>query len=107
MTAELANALKAQCSEQRERCLYSATTLLIWLRMLRKVRIAFVVLPIIFGDRFVSRIEPPRITSCSHSARYFPVVTGTGWEGAPLFSTRTRLIATAARASVGNPPLFC
>lgn len=49
MTVELATALKVQCAEQRERCLYSATTLLIWLRMLRKVRIAFVVLPIIFG----------------------------------------------------------
>jgi hypothetical protein len=49
MSAELALALRKQCVEQRERCLYSSTTLLIWLRMLRKVRVAFVVLPIIFG----------------------------------------------------------
>lgn len=42
-------ALKVQCTEQRERCLYTSTTLLVWLRMLRKVRIGFVVLPIIFG----------------------------------------------------------
>jgi hypothetical protein len=49
MTELLADALKAQCAEQRERCLYSSTTLLIWLRFLRKVRIAFVIVPIVFG----------------------------------------------------------
>lgn len=49
MSSELAFALKKQCAEQRERCLYSSTTLLVWLRVLRKVRIALVVLPIVFG----------------------------------------------------------
>jgi hypothetical protein len=42
-------ALQAQCAEQHERCLYSSTTLFIWLRTLRLMRIGFVVVPIIFG----------------------------------------------------------
>jgi hypothetical protein len=46
---DLATALKAQCAEQRERCLYTSITLLIWLRFLRKMRIGFVILPIILG----------------------------------------------------------
>src|ERR1043166_7571602 len=49
MTEELAQALKAQCEEQRERCVYTSGSLLIWLRTLRKLRVAFVILPIIFG----------------------------------------------------------
>ena len=49
MSQALADALKAQCAEQRERCLYTSTTLLIWLRCLRKVRIGFVIVPIVFG----------------------------------------------------------
>ena len=44
-----ATALQTQCDEQRERCVYTATTLFIWVRALRLIRIAFVVLPIICG----------------------------------------------------------
>jgi hypothetical protein len=33
-----------------ERCVYTSTSLLIWLRVLRKLRIGFVVVPIIFGS---------------------------------------------------------
>jgi hypothetical protein len=44
-----AEALQSQCAEQHSRCLYTSVSLLIWLRCLRKIRIAFVVVPIIFG----------------------------------------------------------
>lgn len=49
MTDSLAQALKVQCDEQRERCLFTSNTLLIWLRTLRNLRVGFVVLPIVFG----------------------------------------------------------
>jgi hypothetical protein len=45
----VADALQTQCDEQRERCIYTATTLFVWVRALRLIRIAFVVLPIICG----------------------------------------------------------
>lgn len=45
----VADALRTQCDEQRERCVYTATTLFVWVRALRLIRIAFVVLPIICG----------------------------------------------------------
>jgi hypothetical protein len=47
--AELTQALKTQCAEQQERCQYTSASLFIWLRWLRKLRIIFVVLPIVFG----------------------------------------------------------
>ncbi len=50
MTNEVTSALKSQCVKHSERCLYSSTTLLIWLRFLRKIRIGFVVVPIILGS---------------------------------------------------------
>jgi hypothetical protein len=43
------DALKAQCKEQWERCLYTSNTLMVWLRTLRVTRVAFVVIPIVFG----------------------------------------------------------
>ena len=43
------DALKAQCEQQWERCLYTSNTLLIWLRTLRKLRIGFIITPIVFG----------------------------------------------------------
>jgi len=46
---ELSDALRAQCAEQSERCQYTSTSLFIWLRWLRKIRVAFVVIPIVFG----------------------------------------------------------
>jgi hypothetical protein len=49
MTEEAAQALKAQCKEQWERCLYTSNTLMVWLRALRITRIVFVVIPIVFG----------------------------------------------------------
>ena len=42
-------ALAAQCKEQWERCLYTSNTLMVWLRTLRIIRVAFVVIPIVFG----------------------------------------------------------
>jgi hypothetical protein len=45
----LPEALTKQCAEQRERCQYTSVSLFIWLRALRKIRIVFIVLPIIFG----------------------------------------------------------
>src|SRR5208337_1264048 len=47
--AGFANALKTQCAEQRERCQFTSASLFIWLRMLRKLRVAFVVVPIVCG----------------------------------------------------------
>jgi hypothetical protein len=49
MTTDLNTNLKKQCAEQRERCLYTSVSLYIWLRVLRQIRIGFIVLPIIFG----------------------------------------------------------
>lgn len=49
MSEEAAAALRAQCKEQWERCLYASNTLMVWLRTLRATRIVFVVLPIVFG----------------------------------------------------------
>ena len=49
MSDETAKALQAQCKEQWERCLYTSNTLMVWLRTLRIVRVAFVVIPIVFG----------------------------------------------------------
>lgn len=43
------DALTKQCAQHRERCVYTSTTLFIWVRTLRLLRIAFVVLPILFG----------------------------------------------------------
>jgi hypothetical protein len=44
-----AEALQSQCTEHYKRCLYTSASLLIWLRVLRIVRIAFIIVPIIFG----------------------------------------------------------
>jgi len=41
--------LQEQCSQQRERCLYTSTSLFIWIRVLRSFRILFIVVPIICG----------------------------------------------------------
>jgi hypothetical protein len=48
--AENFQALKSRCAQHVERCVYTSTSLLIWLRVLRKLRIVFVVVPIIFGS---------------------------------------------------------
>jgi hypothetical protein len=48
--AQNIQALKSRCAEHMERCVYTSTSLLIWLRVLRKLRIGFVVVPIIFGS---------------------------------------------------------
>ncbi len=48
--AGISQALKSQCAEQRERCLYTSVSLFIWLRCLRYLRIAFVTVPIILGS---------------------------------------------------------
>jgi hypothetical protein len=49
MTDAANDALKVQCKEQWERCLYTSNTLMVWLRTLRIIRVAFVVIPIVFG----------------------------------------------------------
>lgn len=45
-----ADALRAQCLQQCERCLYTSVSLFIWLRCLRKVRVALIIVPIILGS---------------------------------------------------------
>jgi len=46
----ISQALKTQCAEQRERCLYTSASLLVWLRLLRQLRVGFVTFPIILGS---------------------------------------------------------
>jgi hypothetical protein len=46
---ELSEALTAQCADHVERCQYTSTSLFIWLRCLRRIRVAFIILPIICG----------------------------------------------------------
>ena len=41
--------LKAQCAELKERCQYTSASLFIWLRILRLIRITFVIAPIVLG----------------------------------------------------------
>lgn len=50
MTEAQKEAYKKQSAELHERCLYTSTQLLIWLRVLRKIRIAFIILPIVCGS---------------------------------------------------------
>ncbi len=47
--SEANQALQAQCKGQWERCFYTSNTLMVWLRTLRIIRVAFVVIPIVFG----------------------------------------------------------
>ena len=42
-------ALKKQCADQNERCIFTSATLFIWLRTLQFLRIVFVIVPIICG----------------------------------------------------------
>ena len=42
--------LALECKRQYENCLYTSTSLFIWLRCLRMVRITFVVLPLMLGS---------------------------------------------------------
>jgi hypothetical protein len=49
MSTPTAAALRTQCKEQWERCLYTSASLLIWLRALRYMRIGFITLPIVCG----------------------------------------------------------
>lgn len=38
-----------ECGRQSESCLYTSTSLLIWLRFLRSVKVVFIVVPLVFG----------------------------------------------------------
>jgi hypothetical protein len=49
MTKAAALALREQCKQQWERCLYTSNSLLIWLRTLRQIRVWLVILPLICG----------------------------------------------------------
>jgi hypothetical protein len=49
MISDLNQSLKAQCAEQRERCLHTSAALYIWLRTLKQIRIVFVILPIVLA----------------------------------------------------------
>jgi hypothetical protein len=42
--------LALECKRQTENCLYTSTSLFIWLRWLRYLRIAFVAMPLILGS---------------------------------------------------------
>ena len=49
MTGDPQTALIDECERQSENCAYTATTFIIWLRVLRNVRLFCVVVPILFG----------------------------------------------------------
>src|SRR4051794_15219341 len=49
MSAKNVN-LALECKRQSESCLYTSTSLFIWLRFLRAVKAAFIVLPLVFGS---------------------------------------------------------
>jgi len=41
--------LVTECHRESESCLYTSTSLLIWLRFLRSIKVVFVVVPLVFG----------------------------------------------------------
>lgn len=49
VTDDRARRLAAECRRQEESCLYSSTTLYIWLRQARLIRRVFVVAPVVLG----------------------------------------------------------
>ncbi len=49
VTGERTAALVAECRRQQESCLYTSTTLYIWLRQARLIRRIFVVAPVVLG----------------------------------------------------------
>ena len=48
--------LVAECKRQSTNCLYTSTSLFIWLRLLRGVRVVFVVVPLVFGGIVTWRV---------------------------------------------------
>jgi hypothetical protein len=42
-------AIVRECRDQSRNCIYTSTTLFIWLRFLRTIRTVFIVVPIVFG----------------------------------------------------------
>ena len=49
MSGDPTKALIDECYRQSENCAYTATTFIIWLRVLRTVRVFYLVAPIVFG----------------------------------------------------------
>lgn len=47
---DLSKRLADECGRQQESCLYTSTALFIWLRVLRWIRIGFVVVPLVLGS---------------------------------------------------------
>lgn len=48
--AEKSEQLADECTRQSDSCLYTSTSLFIWLRVLRWVRVIFVVVPLVLGS---------------------------------------------------------
>lgn len=74
--------LALECKRQHDNCLYTSTSLLIWLRYLRTLRVSFVVLPLLFGSvgtwklLTTSNLESAKllVSVCSFVAGLFPAV---------------------------------
>jgi hypothetical protein len=74
--------LALECKRQYESCLYTSTALFIWLRCLRTVRVAFIILPLVFGSLgtwkllTTSNLESTKILAavCSFLAGLLPTV---------------------------------
>jgi hypothetical protein len=79
-----AKELVSECRRQHDNCLYTSTSLFIWLRWLRMLRILFVILPLFFGSLgtwkllTTSNLESVKIlvSVCSFVAGLLPAIYG-------------------------------
>jgi len=68
---ELTQELKKECLRQEESCLYTSTSLFIWLRCLRVVKMLLVGLPLIFGSIASGKLL---VGGPKDTAQYFPAL---------------------------------
>jgi hypothetical protein len=72
--------LIAECKRQEESCLYTSATIFEWLKSLRRWRIAFVVLPLVFGGLATWPLlaKPPEyewmVSACALLAGLMPAI---------------------------------
>ncbi|MBL8208341.1 MAG: hypothetical protein JNM09_29185 [Blastocatellia bacterium] len=74
--------LALECQRQSENCLYTSTSFFIWLRLLRKVRVFFIVTPLVLGGLASwnlltkSDVESVKVVTavCSFLAGLFPTI---------------------------------
>ncbi len=66
--------LALECKRQSESCLYTSTSLFIWLRFLRTMKILFIVCPLVFGSiaswQVLRTSHLPHITGLTSAAAF-------------------------------------